>query len=69
MTWIVALFALALGLVFGSLLGARHAEDLHAENDAFRVALRHVRGVTIQHHGLGHLRRYLDQVLDDEAGS
>lgn len=68
-TLIVAAFALAIGLITGSLLGARHAEELHAENAALRRTLRYVRGASIQHPELGRLRRYLDAALDDEAGA
>jgi hypothetical protein len=63
-----ALFALAIGWIAGVLAGARHAGALHAENAHLRRALRYVRGIAIQHPEL-RLRRYLDQVLDDEAGA
>jgi len=67
-TYAVALMALAVGLVLGSLLGTRHARELHAENEALRRALRHVRGIAFNAQLLG-VARYIDAMLADEAGA
>ena len=62
------LVGVVIGFIPPILLGTRHARELHAENEALRRALRHVRGIAIQHPEL-RLRRYLEQVLDEDAGS
>ena len=69
MTFVVALFALAIGWTAGTIFGTRHAEELHQENDRLRTALRYVRGAAIRHPELGRLRGYIDRALDDEGAA
>ena len=57
------------GVVTVTIFSGRGRAHVEVENQQLREALRYVRGVTAHHPDVRALSRYVDQVLDDEAGA
>jgi hypothetical protein len=57
------------GLLLGAMLAAAGRADADAENRQMRIALRHIRGILANTGVLPTVARYIDRILDDEAGA